>query len=85
MKLLKVLMIMAMIVFSIYAVRLRLNEMNVEYTEAEYAIQSGDTLWSIAEENASEHQSIQEYVYKLKRVNNITSNIEVGQVITIFK
>ena len=85
MKFLKVLMIIAMIVFSIYTVGFRLNEMNVEYSEAEYTIQPGDTLWSIAEKNASKHQSIQEYVYQLKQFNNITSNIEVGQVITIFK
>lgn len=85
MKILKVLMIMAIIVLSIYAVGFRLNEMNIEYTEAEYTIQPGDTLWGIAEENASEHQSIQEYVYQLKQVNNITSDLEVGQIITIFK
>lgn len=85
MKLVKVLMIIAMTILSIYAVAFRLNETNIEYTEEKYTIQPGDTLWSIAEDNASEHQSIQEYVYQLKQVNNVTSDLEVGQVITIFK
>ena len=85
MKKIKVLMVIAMTILIIYTIGFRLNEMNVEYIEAEYTIQPGDTLWCIATENVSEHQSIQEYIYQLKQVNNITSDIEVGQIITIFK
>lgn len=59
MKVSKVLIIMSMIFLFIYAVGFRINEMKIEYAEAEYIIQPGDTLWSIATENSSEHQSIQ--------------------------
>lgn len=85
MKKLKVLMVVIMTFLTIYAIVFRVSEMNVEYIEAKYVIQPGDTLWIIAKENVSEHQSIQEYIYNLKKVNNITSDLEVGQVITIFK
>lgn len=85
MKIIKKLMIIGIIILTIYTVRTRLNEMNVEYTEETYVVQTGDTLWDIAEEYCSEHQSINEYIYKVKQVNNISSDLKSGQTIIIFK
>ena len=85
MKQLRVLMIIIFIVITIFAIRARLNETNVEYIEEIYVVQAGDTLWGIAEEYCGEHQSINEYIYKLKKVNNIGSDLKAGQTIIIFK
>lgn len=85
MKEIKRLTIVIFIAVSIYAVFTRLNEKQINYTEAEYTIRAGDTLWSIAEENANECQDLREYVYQLKQANNIDSTLEVGQNIIIFK
>lgn len=85
MKELKRLMIVLFIALSIYAAFTRINEKQINYIEAEYTVQAGDTLWSIAEENANECQDLREYVYQLKQANNIDSTLEVGQNIIIFK
>lgn len=85
MKILKIIGIIVIILLSIYAIILRINEKQINYTEIEYTIESGDTLWSIAEEYANENEDLREYIYKIKKVNNITSNLEVGQTIKIYK
>lgn len=88
MKVIKTILIILLVVASIYAIGKRFNELtSISYIEEEYTIKNGDTLWSIAEQNANEHQDLREYIFKLKKVNNIdsTSNLEVGQTIIIFK
>lgn len=79
-------MILILIALTIYAVIIRTNETSKEYIEEDYTVQKGDTLYGIAQEYADEHTSLNEYIYKVKQVNNITSsNIEVGQTIKILK
>ena len=87
MKTKKTIIMILLIVISIYAITKRYSELNsANYSEVEYTVQTGDTLWSIAEQYANVHQDLREYVYKIKQVNNIsTSNLEVGQTIIIFK
>lgn len=85
MKLLKKLMIVLIIGLAVYGIGIRINETSTDYIEEEYTVQNGDTLWSIAEEYADDNTSLQEYIYKIKKVNNITSNLEVGQTIKILK
>lgn len=85
MKLLKKLMIVLIIGLAVYGIGIRINETSKDYIEEEYTVQNGDTLWSIAEEYADDNTSLQEYIYKIKKVNNITSNLEVGQTIKILK
>lgn len=87
MKLLKKLGIISIIFISICAVAARICEISsVNYISEEYTVKSGDTLWSIAGEYADENQSLREYIYEIKKVNNMTSNnLEVGQNITIYK
>lgn len=48
-------------------------------------IQSGDTLWQIAEQNMSdEYDSITDYILEVKRINNLASdNIQSNQYLTI--
>ena len=50
----------------------------------EYTVAAGDTLWSIACENAT--GDVRKYVYDLKQINNIEDCIIYpGQVIQIMK
>jgi cell division protein YceG involved in septum cleavage len=47
------------------------------YKEAQYqsvAIQSGDTLWSIAEKYGN-NSDIRKYIYEIKKINNLDSNM----------
>lgn len=48
-------------------------------------IQSGDTLWHIAQQNMSEeYDSITDYIIEVKRINNLASdNIQTNQYLTI--
>ena len=81
-KIIKILLI-ALIVYAVIA---RINDLsNEKYTEETYIVQKGDTLYDIALQNADNNTSINEYIYKLKKVNNIDSNLEIGQEIIIFK
>ncbi len=48
-------------------------------------IVSGDTLWSLAEEyNDGQYSDIRDYIYQIKKFNNISSNnIKAGESIII--
>lgn len=49
-----------------------------------YAVTYGDTLWSIANEYKSDDMSTGEFVYMIKKVNNLaTSEISAGDVLVI--
>lgn len=58
-------------------------------TEAElinYTISRGETLWSIAEENKAGNEDIRQYIYDIKKLNNMTdSTVYEGQQIQIKK
>lgn len=51
----------------------------------DYIVTNGDTLWSIAAEYKHEKQDIREYVYQLRKLNNIDCIIYPGQEIKIIK
>ncbi len=56
----------------------------VETKEIEYAVCKGDTLWKIAEKYKLENQDPREYIYEVKKLNNMTSaSIYEGQIIKI--
>lgn len=43
-------------------------------------VESGDTLWSIASQNADQGQDIREYVHQIKGINDLkNSNLQLGQ------
>ena len=53
---------------------------------AEYTITTGDTLWTIAQENKQEGEDTREYVYKIQKINNLfNQGLSEGQVIKIIK
>lgn len=52
----------------------------------DYTISRGETLWSIAEENKAEKEDIRQYIYDIKKLNNMTdSAVYEGQIIQIKK
>jgi len=52
----------------------------------EYIVSANETLWDIAKENKKEKQDIREYVYTLRKLNNIDDCIiHEGQAIKIIK
>ncbi len=49
-----------------------------------HAVTYGDTLWSIAEEYKDENDSIREFIYEIKKINNMrTSEIKPGDLLII--
>ena len=51
------------------------------YTEPVYrtvTIKSGDTLWSIAQQYKDDDCDIREYIYNVKKLNNIDSSILIA-------
>ena len=52
----------------------------------EYVVSTGETLWSIASENKKEGQDVREYIYELRKLNNLDDCIIYpNQVIKILK
>ena len=52
----------------------------------EYTVMCGDTLWSIAAEYKEDKQDIREYIYKLRKLNNLEDcSLQIGQDILIIK
>lgn len=52
----------------------------------DYTISRGETLWSIAEENKAEKEDIRQYIYDIKKLNNMTdSAVYENQTIKIKK
>ncbi len=51
-----------------------------------YTVNKGDTLWTIVQEYKASNKDTRQYIYELKRVNNMTtSNIYEGQELKIIK
>ncbi len=77
---------MAILVFLIIAIfNISIAKSNEAETMA-YIVNKGDTLWTIAEENKSNNKDTRQYIYELKRINNMTtSNIYEGQELKIIK
>lgn len=49
-----------------------------------HAVSYGDTLWSIAKEYKSENESTRDFVYEIRKINNLkTSEIKAGDVLII--
>ena len=45
----------------------------VETKEIEYVVCKGDTLWKIADKYKLDNQDPREYIYEVKKLNNMTS------------
>lgn len=79
---------MAILIFLLIALfNISVAKSNKEEAEIiEYTISRGETLWSIAEENKAEKEDIRQYIYDIKKLNNMTdSAVYEGQIIQIKK
>ena len=55
-------------------------------TVVEHTVVCGETLWSIATEYKKEGQDIREYIYQIRKINNLEDcSLNVGQDILIIK
>lgn len=51
-----------------------------------YTVGKDETFWSIAEEYKAENEDSRQYIYNIKKLNNMnTSNIYEGQILKIKK
>lgn len=48
-----------------------------------YYVESGDTLWEIAEKNNVNNKDVRKLIYEIRELNNIDSNLYIGQQIII--
>lgn len=79
---------MAILIFLLLALfNISVAKSNKEEAEIiDYTISRGETLWSIAEENKAEKEDIRQYIYDIKKLNNMTdSAVYEGQIIQIKK
>lgn len=59
---------------------------NIEAETISYIVCKGDTLWTIAKEYKADDKDIRQYIYEIKKINNMTnSNIYEGQILRIVK
>lgn len=50
----------------------------------EVQIEYGDTIWDIAKNNMSKDEDIRDYIYQIRKINNLdTANIYPGKVILV--
>lgn len=57
---------------------------NSNYSIESYTVKYGDSLWSIGKDSIGEHADIREWIYSVKDLNNITSEIHPGDEILIY-
>lgn len=50
---------------------------------ATYYVESGDTLWEIAEKNNVNNKDVRKLIYEIKELNNIDTMLYIGQEIII--
>lgn len=59
-------------------------ENNSKYSVQVYVVKDGDTLWSIGKDSIEEHDDIREWIYCVKEINGISSEIHPGEKINIY-
>lgn len=76
-------LILLMVIILLISINERGDIENYELKKLE--VREGDTLYSIAGKYKHKDDDIRWYIYKLKEINNIDSQIYPGQTIYIFK
>ncbi len=78
---------MAIIIFLLIALsNISVAKSNEEAKIISYTVSNGETLWSIAEEYKAENEDPRQYIYDIKKLNNMdNSNIYEGQILQIIK
>ena len=75
-----------LIVSTTYIAHTTQNDWTTNCTITEIYVTPGDTLWEIAEEHKPNGIDTREYIYEIKRLNNMsTSDIHEGDAITIYE
>lgn len=75
------------ILIALIFITLFISKVNFEgndFHKEEYIIKSGDSLWSIGKKCIRESVDIREWIYEVKKLNNIDDNIYAGQVILVY-
>lgn len=76
--------ILVLLIISIFSLAFANVEKLVNISE--YTVVRGETLWSIASENKKDGQDIREYIYELRKINELDDCIIYpGEVIKIIK
>ncbi|MBQ2937586.1 MAG: LysM peptidoglycan-binding domain-containing protein [Clostridia bacterium] len=77
-------LILILLVAFTFIIQIFSEKENVKSSEIEYTISRGERLWDIAEEYKRPDQDIREYIYEIKKLNNMdTSTVYEGQTIKI--
>ena len=78
---------MAILIFLLIALsNISVAKSNEEAKIISYTVSNGETLWSIAEEYKAENEDPRQYIYDIKKLNNMdNSNIYEGQILQIIK
>lgn len=78
---------MAILIFLLIALfNISVAKSNEEAKIISYTVSKGETLWSIAEEYKAENEDPRQYIYDIKKLNNMdNSNIYEGQILQIIK
>ncbi len=76
-----------MVVLSFGVMGFRFVEKDIEFieTEQEYIVREGDTLYDISENYVDDSVDIREYVFELKKYNEIESMIYPGMKIKLLE
>ena len=81
-KFIRAIVIITFIVFAITSRSISKDKKQYE----EYTVKAGDTLWNIATEYKDKNKDTREYIYELKKINNMTtSELKANEKITIIK
>lgn len=79
----KKLLILTLVATTLICVGCAKHEPEHEWNEFTYLVEPGETLWEIAEEYCPENMDICEYLYEIEQLNDITSELSIGQEITL--
>ena len=76
----------ALVIGTTYVAHTSQNDWLNDYTTTTVVVQYGDTLWTIADDYVSDDIDIRDYIYEVRKLNNMTSaNVYAGDVITIYE
>lgn len=85
-----ILVILAVAV-GLIAIGYRAGEVKTRQTEWEnnrrvvsYIVDSGDTLWNISKQYKPEWLDIREYMFEVRQLNNISSDLQVGDTLLLY-
>ena len=79
--LLVVFMLMSAVICSTFNLGKVYSKERIDYIV--YVVDSGETLWEIANKNNPENKDLRKLVYEIQKLNNIGSVLSIGQEVKI--